>query len=66
MALKTGGNMARFADELFQKLCAGCIADFNGGFPDFSVEELKKRWAGEGHCLRCNAILDPSQLRKHG
>ena len=55
-----------FEDELFQKLCARCIADFNGGFPDFSVEELKKRWIGEGHCLRCNAILDPSQFQKHG
>ncbi len=58
--------MTGFADELFQKLCAGCIADFNGGFPDFCVEELKKRWVGEGHCLRCNAILDTSQFWKHG
>ncbi len=40
--------MTGFADEMFQKLCARCIADFNGGFPDFCVEELKKRWAGEG------------------
>ncbi len=43
--------MTGFADEMFQKLCARYIADFNGGFPDFCVEELKKRWAGEGHCL---------------
>ncbi len=51
--------MTGFADELFQKLCALCIADFD-------VEELKKRWIREGHCLRCNAALDPNQFRKRG
>lgn len=57
--------MTGFVDEMFQKLCAGCIADFNGGFPDFCVEELKKRWAAEGHCLRCNAILDPQSVPEY-
>lgn len=46
--------MCKPVDNLFEKLCAGCIADFKGGFPDFCVEELKKRWKGEGYCIRCN------------
>ncbi len=52
-------------DELLIRLCAGCIADFNGGFPDFDVEKLKTLWTGEGHCLRCNAILNPESVPEY-
>lgn len=40
-------------DGLFEQLCTSCIAEFNGGFPNFNVEELKNTWKGEGYCLRC-------------
>ncbi|MFZ3168211.1 MAG: hypothetical protein WA130_11400 [Candidatus Methanoperedens sp.] len=42
---------------LFERICAGCIADYHGGFPDFCIGTLEKTWTGEGHCLRCNGIL---------
>jgi len=50
---------------LFERICAGCIADYHGGFPDFCIETLEKAWTGEGHCLRCNAILNRESVPEY-
>jgi len=51
-----------YVQELFETLCPGCIAAFNGGFPDFNVEVLKKKWKGPGHCLRCNSVMQGAEI----
>jgi len=50
-------NGTKELDDLWNRLCAGCVADYHGGFPDFCVETLEMNWTGQGHCLRCNGIL---------
>src|SRR5665811_816362 len=61
----TGINGTKEVDDLWNRLCAGCVADYHGGFPDFCVETLEMNWTGQGHCLRCNGILNPESFPEY-